>query len=46
MALCYEFEKHMMITFAIVATVLIIGLFMLVDNKANGQNQTNEAKNA
>jgi hypothetical protein len=27
---CYDFEKHMMITFAIVATVLIIGLFSQV----------------
>jgi len=41
MSLCsYNFEKHMMITFAVVATVLIIGLVMLVgnNNTASGQN--------
>jgi hypothetical protein len=29
-SLCYDFEKHMMITFAVVAAVLIVGLIMLV----------------
>ena len=30
MSLCYDFQKHMIITFAAIATVLIIGLVGLV----------------
>ncbi len=43
MSLCYDFEKHMMITFAIVATALIIGLILLI-NPIHGQT-VDELKN-
>jgi hypothetical protein len=36
MFICYQSEKHLMITFSLVATVLIIGLIVLVGNEVRG----------
>ncbi|MGH9973240.1 MAG: hypothetical protein ACRD93_05010 [Nitrososphaeraceae archaeon] len=36
MSLCYEFQKWTMITFVIVASVLVIGLIMLVGHEVKG----------
>jgi len=46
MSLCYDFEKWTMVTLALVAATLIVGLIILLNPFAHGQNMTQQQREA